>query len=116
VYVFMCRGEQDDAIARSVRHLDTPDIALAVRLCQDARQGRLSNHAKILSACISSQASRKTILARHLPLVHTLLRADARRAESLAWLRRHAEEPGRSKFRDQAVARFLSEEFVLATR
>jgi hypothetical protein len=39
LYVFSCRNEIDEALIRAARHLDTPDIALLMRLCQDALDG-----------------------------------------------------------------------------
>jgi hypothetical protein len=116
LYVFHCRGELPEATARAVRHLDTTDIALMTRVCQDAIDGRLTKHARCLATCVSTRAGRRTVEARHLPFLHALLRAPTRTSENLVWLRKATETAQMEHIRDPAVRRFLSEELTVATR
>ena len=116
LYVFRCRSELQEATARAVRHLDTTDIALMTRVCQDAIEGTLTKHAKCLATCVSTRAGRRTVEARHLPFLHALLRASNRTRENLTWLRKVTAPGELEKIRDTAVRRFLTDEVTLATR
>jgi hypothetical protein len=116
LYVFFCRGELDEILARSARHLDTPDIALLMRLCLDAREGRLSQHTRCLVTCLSKRRGVRTVQAKHLPFLHALLRAEKRESENRRWLMSAASEKMAADVKDLAVRRFLDEERVLATR
>ena len=116
LYVYQCRGELDGDLARAVRHLDTPDISLLMRVCDDALMGKLTKHVKCLATCISTRAKRRIVEARHLPFLHALLRATPRAKENLAWLQTVATSAQLEKVHDGAVRRFLAEEMTFATR
>ncbi len=73
LYVFHGRDELAADLSRALRHLDTTDIALVMRLSEDAADGSLQD---------------QTVLARHLPLLSALLRAEKKRATSTRCWRR----------------------------
>ncbi len=116
LYVFQCRGELDEGIARALRHLDTTDIALLMRACQDAVEGRLTKHAKCLATCLSSRGGRRTVEARHLPFLHAMLRAKTQMTENLAWLKKMTTEAELAKIGDRAIQNFFRDELTLAMR
>jgi hypothetical protein len=116
LYVFQCRGELEESTARAVRHLDTTDIGLLMRICHDAIEGRLTKHAKCLRSCLSPRFGRRTVEARHLPFLHALLRSQLRASENLTWLRSATSPEQLQKIDDLVVRRFLLEEFSAATR
>jgi hypothetical protein len=114
--VYYCRGELDEGLARAARHLDTPDIALLMRLCGDANAGNLSHHTRCLSLCVSTRRGFRTVYARNLPFLHILLRAHGKDGENRKWLKGITSVKTMAEVQDTAVKRFLEEEKVMATR
>lgn len=116
LYVFKCRKELEPGLESAARHLDTPDIALAMRLCDDALGGRLTRHGELLKSCISSSGRSRTIRANHLPLLFAMLRAPGKEEENLAWLKNTVDSPKSVQFGDEVITRFLAEELAIAKR
>ncbi len=116
LYVFKTRRELDNAVANAARHLDTPDISLTMRLCEDALAGRLTKHAELLKACLSAKGGIRSVEAKKLPFLHALLHAEGRAAESVAWLTNVLKGPKAQKLQDPAIQKFLEEELVVASR
>lgn len=116
LYVYYCRRELDEGLTRAARHLDTPDIALLMRLCGDAKAGNLSHHTRCLNLCVSLRRGFRTVYARNLPFLHILLRAHGKDAENRKWLKGITSAKTMAEVQDTAVKRFLEEEKVMATR
>jgi len=116
LYVYYCRNELDEAVARAVRHIDTPDIALLMRVCEDARRGKLVKHAKCLAKCLSQRYQKRSIEARYLPFLFAMLRAPGKEAENAAWLKKYASEEALNQIDDAAIKTFLRDELRHATR
>ena len=115
LYVFHCRGELNQALVRAARHLDTPDIALLMRLCQDAREGKLSHFAKCVATCMPKKHGARSIRAQYLPFLHALLHAEGREIENRNWLITNTSAQIIAEVKDSAIRRFLEAERLLAT-
>lgn len=116
LYVFFCRGELDLTLARAARHLDTPDISLMMRLCQDAKDGRLSQHAKCCVTCLPKRKGGvRMVRARQLPFLQALLRADGKQQENIKWLKTVMAPKVFDEIQDQAIRRFLATEHAFLT-
>lgn len=116
LYVYFCREELDETLSRAARHLHTPDIALLMRICQDAKDGRLSKHAQCFATCLTKRHGARTIPAKQLPFVYALLRAKEKAAENLKWLRTVNTKKTMDEIRDPCIRKFLEHELVFATR
>jgi hypothetical protein len=110
LYVFFCRDELDESLARAARHLDTPDIALLLRVCHDAKEGRLTKHKECLMSCISKKRGTRTVQARNLPFLHVLLHAQGKEAENRKWLRDVTSPKLFTDIQEQTIRRFLETE------
>lgn len=115
LYIFHCRGELDESLVRAARHLDTPDIALLMRLCQDVKEGKLSHFAKCLAVCVPKKDGVRSIRAQYLPFLHALLHAQGKELENRAWLIANTSAQMIAEVKDSAIRRFLEAERVLAT-
>jgi len=116
LYVFFCRNELDPVLARAARHLDTPDISLMMRLCQDAKDDRLSKHGKCCDTCLpKKKGGVRTIRARRLPFLQALLRASGKEQDNIKWLKSVMAPKVFSEIKDQAIQRFLNTEYTLLT-
>ena len=113
LYVFRCRGELPGDIERAVRHLDTPDIALTMRLCSDVAKESVKRYAALRNACLVTRRGVQTVEARSLPLLHLLLRSESHRADNVKWLTKSLED---ERLQDATVRRFLEDERNAATR
>ncbi len=116
LYVFFCRSELDETLSRAARHLDTPDIALLMRLCQDARDGVLTQHKKSLSICFLKKRNVRSVQAKYLPFLHGLLRASSKEKENREWLKASTSKKSMEEVKDPAIRRFLEDEMRLAIR
>ena len=114
LYVYFCRNELAESIERACRHVDTSDISLTMRLCQDARDGKLQQHTKCLNHCLNYSGKSLGIQVRHLPFLFLLLRANGNQDDNIDWLKKTTGKT--EKIKDAVIRKFVEVEFGTATR
>jgi hypothetical protein len=115
-YVFYCRAELDESLERSLRHLDSPDIALLMRFCREAKNGELRRHKSCLNLCLQRSRGTRSIEGRYLPFLHVALQASSQRDVNLRWLEWALSDKTRVDIKDRTILAFLEEQHRAITR
>ena len=75
LYVFTCRDEIDEKLRLALLPLISSDTDLLLRLCAQAKTGKVRKTKKILSRYIRKRGNYRSVEARVLPLVWALVRS-----------------------------------------
>jgi hypothetical protein len=106
MYVYFCVDELPDHLRLPLRHLDTSDISLTMRCCEEAKRGSLPRRTEILDRMTRHVYGRRTIAARYLPLLRVMMqRGSPYRSEDLSWIKARLND--RHKPECSIVHRFL---------
>ena len=87
-----------------------------MRLCGDARDGRLRNHDACLKMCLRKIRGKLTIPTRFAPLLYLMLSCEAKATQNLNWLKWANSGKVLAAVGDAATKEFLEFQYKKATQ